>query len=194
MEAWKSPTTILACWLMFGQQTEPVQSPTDWSKRVRNIWSVLAGLGNLIPQSIRDWWMGRTPAWRATTEAADQQIGKRSKVDVAYQANMTSHMKELARQEETAVAEYRKRTTGVDVNGGRRPGNNDTIVCDNMTIDNGRGGGLGPALLGAAFAAAVLYYFGWIVPPDKTPSPPPATESTDTDTDTIYNVVPIPGR
>lgn len=139
--------------------------------------------------------MGRPPGWRATAEAADQQIGKRSKIDTAYQAMMTGHFKELARQEEVAVAEYRKGKTGVDVGKSSTAGNNDLIVCDNMTIDNGKGGGLGTALLGAAIAGGALWYFGLLDSPD-VPSPvvPAVPAAAGTDTDTQYSVVPTEGR
>ena len=107
---------------------------------------------------------------------------------------MTGHFKEIARQEEAAVAQYRKEKTGVDVNGKGRPGNNDLIVCDNMTIDNGKGSGALPALLAAVATGAGLWWAGLLELPTTSPTPITPTIATDTDTDTQYQIIPTEGR
>lgn len=138
-------------------------------------------MASWLPLSVTQWW---TPA---ATEAADQQMGKRSKLDTAYAADMTRHMKELARQEEVAAAEFRKKKTGVDVGGKQKGGNNDLIVCDNMTIDNGRGGGLTAGAIGALAAAAALYFSG-LLNTEKVPTP------DFSDTNTQYTIEALEGE
>lgn len=85
----------------------------------------------------------------------------------------------------------------MDVGRKSKQGNNDLIVCDNMTIDNGSSG-IGTALAGAGLTAAALWWLGVLELPQPTASPsvaaPAAVAGADTDTDTQYKVIPTEGR
>lgn len=99
------------------------------------------------------------PQQKALGEANDQALNKREKVETFQQMNDSNDHRLMQQDDRDIVNSWRwsKMNCGTK----NDPGNQDAIVCDNMTIDNSRGGFLELVILGLILLAVMHYGFGW---------------------------------
>lgn len=134
----------------------------------------------------------------AMGEAAEQHLGKESKVQVADQAVTAKNMSDLYQDELQAV----RRLRDMHVFGGEKKPLGDTafgdlVLCDDLIIhppqSNG-GGWIKGALIGAALASGIgggALGLGLL---DHLLNKPPATTPASADLENEYTIKPLPGR
>lgn len=128
-------------------------------------------------------WVPRLFRWlapyrRGSQEAADQYLGKKSKVATLDDLVQVRDYQELAEADREGVAALRKKHGFAMGTTGGKAGDRDTFACDDMTINASRSGVL-EMLAGLAIGAAGCWFFADRLNPSPAPVDATATAEAE---------------
>lgn len=145
-------------------------------------------------------WIPRLLRWsdpfrKGAQESSDQYLGKSAKIQTFNDLTMAVDLRELAEADRDGVATLRAKHGMGPI--GKRHGDKDAWVCDDMTINASRSGLL-EMLVGAALGAIGLWFLADKLKPAAMPAPEQASASASASADLQFyqrradgTVVPI---